>query len=567
MVRAYIKLVKENMKLLTFIESFLDNQKSRLFLWVPVALAIGIGIYFSLPAEPVAWLQWVFLFLSLCLIGISYIMSYRIVRGGLVFVGLILLGFFSAQLRTSLIENSLLYKSLGMKEVQGSIDNVDHTPQGRRLLIEIQKMDDAEAPPHFKARLICKTDKEKELSIGDNIVLQAKITPVMGAPYPGAYDFRRRAFFDGISANGFVTRIISVDSPQLSYRQGFRKFRSTLTAYLAHQMPGQMGAIAAALLTGETGGLSKETRGYFADSGLAHVLAISGLHLTLIGGLAFLFFRLLLGMVPGMLLRISLFKVSAVGALLVTFFYLNLSGASIPTQRAFITFSLMMVAVLLDRNPLSLRLVAVAASLVLLLRPESLLTPSFQMSFAAVIGLIGSYEWGALKLQKHVIDSLLKKMLFYLGGIVLSSMIASLATLPFTIYHFHKFSLQAIASNLIVIPLLSFWIMPLGIVGVLIFCCGFSFPFLFDLLSTGIYHMEKVAEIAASFPGAAIYVAYLPLWGLVAFSLGALWVIIWKSPLRWIGSVGIVLFVGSFWSSITPLLFISSDAKEIGVFN
>ncbi|MEI8321240.1 MAG: ComEC/Rec2 family competence protein [Alphaproteobacteria bacterium] len=560
-------MTEATITILQTIESFLDHQKSRLFLWMPVAVALGIGVYFNLQQEPPQVLQWVFPAFSLVLAGVIYFVSFRSVQGVLILMVCALIGFSVAQFRTHSLQTPLLHRSMGMKTIQGTLENVQDTPNGRRLLVRIDHINEKQTDHPFLVRLLCKTNKDMSLQMGDAIVLKAKIAAVSGAPYPGAYDFRRRAFFDGVSGMGFVTKIIAVTPKTVSARDSFKRFRAALTAYLQTHLTGQNGAIGAALLTGDTGGLSKETRQQFADSGLAHVLAISGLHLSLIGALSFLFFRVLFGLIPGLLLRVPLFKLSAIGALTSSFLYLNLSGASIPTQRSFISFSLMMVAVLLDRNPLSLRLVAIAALAILLMQPESLLTPSFQMSFSAVVALIGFYEWGGVPLQRSLSDSWPKKILLYGGGIIFSSIIASCATLPFTIYHFHKFSLQAILSNLLVLPLLTFWVMPVGIICVIAFACGYSLDGGIKILGQGLGLMQKVAEHVSSLPGASVFVSSIPLWGLVCFAFGGLWLLIWKGPIRFVGLVGFCLFGLSFCQDEKPFLFVSGDAKSIGIEN
>lgn len=554
------------MNILRTLEEFLDQQQQRLFLWIPVCIGLGIGIYFSLTQEPITSLLWILPLIVAGLFSITFIFPYRLYQACGVAIALICTGFFTAHLRTWSKETPLLYKSGGIQNVHGILESIQDTPNGRKLLLKVNTMGGLPLKDKCRMKFLCKTQKDVSLNIGDIIMLKAKIMPISGMVYPGGYDFRRKSFFEGISGTGFVLKILSVEaSVKEDFFGRFKKIRMDLTRYLQSHIEGQRGAITAALLTGDTGAITKATRQRFADSGLAHVLAISGLHLSLIGGMAFLFFRVILGLIPGLLLRVSLFKISAVGALCVALFYLGLAGASIPTQRAFISFALMMAAILLDRDPISLRLVAIAATIVLLLQPEALLSPGFQMSFSAVSGLIGFYEWGSVKTRSFRSRSFLFKMVFFVGSIFVSSFIASLMTLPFTIYHFHKFSLQAVLSNLIVIPLLSFWIMPLGFCIVVGFLCGI--PNTLPLyLEQGIHLMQDVATWGSELPGAHILTPSIPLWGLIAVSFGGVWMLIWKHSTRWWGGLGILCFLISFLCVTKPFLFVSSDAKIIGFF-
>ena len=214
-----------------------------------------------------------------------------------------------------------------------------------------------------------------------------------------------------------------------------------------------------ALLTGLRGALPDEIWDQWAIAGIAHLLSISGLHLALVAGTLFFAVRIALALAPPLALRLPAKKLAALLALLGAFGYLLISGGTVPTQRAFAMTALALLAVMVDRNPFSMRLVAWAAFVVLLLRPESLLGASFQMSFGAVVALIAAYETGVARRPAGT-TGLDGRLLLYLAGIALTTIVASAATTPFSIYHFSRFPTYGIVTNLIAVPLTGVWIMP-----------------------------------------------------------------------------------------------------------
>ena len=232
-------------------------------------------------------------------------------------------------------------------------------------------------------------------------------------------------------------------------------------------VPGTAGAIGVALLTGLRGALPDQIWDQWAIAGIAHLLSISGLHLALVAGTLFFTVRIALALAPPLALRLPTKKLAALIALFGAFGYLLLSGAPVPTQRAFAMTALGLVAIMADRNPFSMRLVTWAAIVVLLLQPESLLGASFQMSFGAVVALIAVYETGVARRPAEA-GGLDWRLLMYVGGIALTTLVASTATTPFSIYHFSRFPTYGIATNLIAVPLTGIWIMPWGMLGLLL---------------------------------------------------------------------------------------------------
>lgn len=367
-------------------------------------------------------------------------------------MGFVGLGFAVSFFRTQWLHTSMLHYPLPPLMAEGLVSQVELRPTKKghffqRILLTDLKMDIPLLLPQ-KVRLTLK-GKRTRLWPGQRIRLRVKLSPVPDATLPGGYDFPRQAYFQGIGATGFALSAPEIIGDRSSLRTRLEKKREEITeAFLAH-MASPAGAIAAALITGDKASIPEEIRENFINSGLAHILAISGLHLTIIAGCMFMIIRRGVALIPALCLAYNSKKIAALGTIVVTFFYLVLSGFGVPAQRAFIMITLVMGAILMDRSALSLRTVALAALLILLGTPEALLGPSFQLSFAAVIGLIAGYETWRTPLSQWLMGGgIIRKFILYGSGLAFTSFLATLATLPFTISIFHRFSLHAIESNL-----------------------------------------------------------------------------------------------------------------------
>ncbi len=472
-----------------------------------------------------------------------------------------------AQARTHWVKTPSLSKSMRPTLVSGILEEVKETEYGKKIFIKVQSIEglSKERLPK-KIQLVMKLKTDTSLMAGDFVELKAKLLPIAGPVIPGGLDFRRKAFFNQIGATGYILDIKQIIPHQENTVQTYiSRTRHHLTENINKVLKGQEAAIATCLIAGESPGLSQETRRVFADTGTSHILVIAGLHLGLIGGFFFLLSRLILGIFPPFLLRFSLRKCSGFLALMGSFVYLHISGAAIPTQRAFITFSIVMGAVMLDRNPLSMRLVSIAAMIILVLTPEALLTASFQLSFAAVVGLIASYERSFFQFKRFQFSPLLKKIVTYGVGIFKSSLVSSLATLPFTVFHFHKFTLQSVTGNGLAIPLVGAWIMPMGLLSTL---CSFSETlqtFFLKRMGEGIVIMERVIVWCSELPGSAIYVPQISMLSLSLVSLGGLWLCLWRHKLRWMGILLMATGIALVFTTDVPSVFISGDARIVGV--
>jgi competence protein ComEC len=306
------------------------------------------------------------------------------------------LGFSVAKFRTDWIARPVLQRKIGYAGFTARVESIEPHGKGLRAVlghVEPDRKLKGEIP--WRIRLYFRRVPQ-ELRPGRWISFRASLMPPPAPAAPGDYDFGRWAFYEGIGAVGF-----SFGQPTLIGPRGAATFfehwnarlqnlRNAMTARVRSVLPGSEGGIAAAMITGETGGIDDADYDAYRDSGLVHVLSISGLHLALAGGFFFWIVRAFLALFPSIALYYPIKKWAAVAALLGAAFYLFISGCEAPAVRSYVMLAMMFLAVLADRPALSMRSVMLAAALILLIEPESLTEPGFEMSFAAVIGLIAS---------------------------------------------------------------------------------------------------------------------------------------------------------------------------------
>src|SRR6266513_2039091 len=309
-----------------------------------------------------------------------------------------------------------------------------------------------------------------------------------------------------------------------------------MTRGTAPALPSSTGGVASAVITGKRGTMAEEVKQAFRNSGLSHLLAIAGLHLGLVGGFVFFTVRGGLALIPPLALRYPIKKITAVVTLVVLFCYLMISGAAISTQRAFIMTGIVFAAILIDRLRLSMRICAIAAMVVLLLDPASLVGVSFQMSFGAVVALIAVYEtWGTRLAYLFHSGSFARKALGYVGAVAVTTLVATIGTEPFAIYHFHPLVLYSPLANVIAVPISATWTLPWGVVACLLMPFGLEKLALVPM-GWGIDVTIAVAQWVAALPGNVWSMPRLPTSGVVLVALGGSWLCLWQGRWRWWGT-------------------------------
>ena len=512
-------------------------------LWTPVGLGAGIALYFALPAEPPTLLG------PLVVASLAVLWALARRPGGaavrLVAVPLLVIasGFALAQMRTALVAAPVLARSLDYARLEGRIVVNAAAGKGHRIVLdEVRIAGLATAATPERVRIRVYGDAAAALRPGDRVRLAAGLRPPPGPSSPGGFDFARRAYFQRLGAVGFALG----RAERIGEREGgglaaaIARLRRRVTARLTGGLDGDAGALAAALLTGERGAIAPDVLTAMRNAGLAHLLAISGLHMGLVTFIVFAAVRGVLAAIEPVALRFPIKKWAAVAALLAAFGYLLLSGAAVPTQRAFLMVALLLLAVLVDRMGLTMRAVAWAATVLLVLAPESLLGASFQLSFAAVTGLVAFWEAVSARRSFDGPRTLGRRVGLYLAGVAATTLVANLATAPFVVAAFDRIAVYGLAANVVAVPLTALWIMPFGVAALALMPLGLEGLALAPM-GWGLDAVVAVAREVASWPAAVAHVAAMPALGFALAVVGGLWLTLWQGRWRWFGLAAFAL--------------------------
>ena len=514
----------------------LAAERERWLLWLPVGFAFGIACYFGLDTEPWPYLGAPMVLALLLAAGAARRSPRSWAPPGLALAlagATIMAGFTAAQWQAARVDTRMIDHPLGAVGVTGTVTDIDALPEGTRVTlapVSIAHLDPAKLPRLVRIKL---RGTPPALGIGDRLTVTAELMPPAGPALPGGFDFQRQAWFRGLGAVGYALGTPSVQPGAAGGVQGrLRALRAEIAIRIRAALPGPSGSIAAALVTGERGAIPLQINQDYRDSGLAHLLVIAGLHMTLVSGFVFFAVRGGLALIPPVALRFPIKKWAAAAALLVATLYLVISGAAVPTQRAYVMVAFGLLAIMIDRLNVSMVTVAWAAGLVLALDPSALLGVSFQMSFAAVIGLIAFYETfgpglSALRQDRGAVG----RGLLHLAGIGFTTLVATLATAAFSIYHFNRFAVFSLLANLVAVPLAGLWVMPWAVASCLLMPFGLERLGLTPM-GWGLDAIELVAHWTAGLPFAVLDLPSMPDWGLIAAALGGLWLVLWRTGWR-----------------------------------
>ncbi|MHA3978616.1 ComEC/Rec2 family competence protein [Halovulum sp. GXIMD14794] len=542
-----------------------EAQRHTGLLWAPVTLGAGIAAYFAMPVEPSAALAWSLLAGALILMALLA----RFRRGGLVLLlALAFLGFAISKLHTDRLAAPVLTQEY-FGPVVGRIVGFDRSESNKlRLLLDQVYLPGIEAP-HTPARVRVVLGRTPDPAVarpGARVMMRGRLTAPPEPVEPDGFDFRRWAWFLKMGAIGYSSEPVVLAEPHPEGLAGvpLLTVRMWLSEAIRSQMPERSGGFAAAILTGDRSAVDPQDLVGLRASNLAHLLAISGLHMGLLTGVVFASLRFGLVLLPGLTLRVPVKKIAAVAALLTGAGYLALSGASIATQRAFIMAAAIFGAVLVDRPALTLRSVALAALIVLLWRPVSLMGPGFQMSFAATTALIAVY--GALK--RHGWWQALGQGNLRWGkgvvALVLTSSVAGFATAPYSAFHFNQMAQYGLVANVLAVPAMGLMVMPAALAALLLWPLGLQ-GIGFGLMEIGIDHILNVAGWVARRDAPTTPVPTGPAWVLGLFTLGAMVVIALRGPLRASG-VAVACFALAGWAlSERPQVLLDPEGKIVGV--
>ena len=523
----------------------LEAEQDRWFLWLPVLFAGGIISYFTLTDEPGARLAVALLLgaTGLCLAAKHAPLGLCIGAAALAFAS----GFAAAKLRTEMARAPVLSHELRYVKATGFVEAHELRDKGRaRITLRVLSLGDLKPEMRpYRLRVTMPAKDVSNIEIGEAVSLNATLQPPPEPIEPGGFDFGRQAWFARLGATGYATSKISpldaVPAPpwDLAAWGTVDALRAKINARIRAALPGETGEIAAALITGERGGISEEVTQSMRDSGLAHIISISGLHMVIMAGTVFWLVRALLASVPALALLYPIKKWAAASALAAATFYLALSGAAVPTVRSWIMMSIVLIAVMLDRPALTMRNVALAALAILIVAPESLFDPSFEMSFAAVVALVALYEWMAERERLADVSPVwgtLRKGWGLVTGAAVTTLGAGTAIAPFAVYHFHRMTHYGLIANLIAAPLVSLLIMPMAVLSMIAMPFGLeAWPL--RAMGLGIELMVGAGEWVASWPGAVTILPRISGFSLALIVLGGLWLCLWRTRTRALGLV------------------------------
>ncbi len=539
----------------------------RLMPWLPVAFGFGIVAYFSADREP-AW--WAAVALAIAGVVLTVLARHRPIGFPLVLgLATIAAGFATATLQTVRIAHPILQSSAASVLVSGFVEVREERERSDRIVVRVQAIEGSLAKP-APERVRVAVRKGSAPAVGSFVEFKARLSPPMQPLRPGGYDFARDMYFQRIGASGYALGAIKIKAPPvargfwLQYATIIDDVREAIDKRIREVMPGDNGSIASALITGKRDAISTPVNDAMYVSSLAHVLSISGYHMAVVAGIVFFFIRAGLALFPSLASRHPIKKWAALGALVAAGFYLLLSGVEVAAQRSFIMIAIVLIGVMVDRTTLTFRTLSVAAIGVLLLAPQAVIHPSFQMSFAATLALIAAYQYG-LPWRASKDSSLGMRVALWgareVFGLLLASLVAGFATTPYAAYHFHRLAPYGALANLLAMPVVSALVMPMGILGLLAMPFGFDAPF-WRLMSGGIDWMNGVALWVASLPGAVGRLHAFGTGPLLVGTAGILLVCLLRTPLRWSGAA--LAVSASLWAVVAPQpdVLIASDGQS-----
>jgi competence protein ComEC len=468
----------------------------RLFVLLPFSVIGGMVAYSQVAFEPNPWALAVIalVLMGLLLASLAQVTRFRaLLLLSALWFGVCLLPIHGLLFGTTMLS----FPVYG--QYRATVDEIlSQTATERRIVVsQLTPLGDSKPAGVAKARLLLSA--EPTLVPGDVIQGNFRLAPIPGPVLPGAFDSQFHGYFAGIGAYGNVTSGLTLiaNGASLDPSRAVEGLRRLIATRIGLTLTGSSAAIGQAMVMGDQSLISDATREVMADSGLAHIYSISGLHLSLVAGGVFYLLRLALATMSGWRQRLPIKKIAAVGGILAACFYLLLAGglANVPALRSTLMLGLIFGAILAGRRALTMRNVAIAALAIILIDPASVFRASFQLSFAAVAALIGVYELPRKPPAEG--RGWISRSVNHVWVAALTSLIAGTATLLFSAYHFQQTAPLGVVSNVLVLPIVSFIIMPTAIAAVIAMPFGVEQPFLLAM-GWGIDRMVDVATLVAT---------------------------------------------------------------------
>jgi len=551
--------------LLAGLQSWVEAERGRFVPWLAVFMGAGVVAYFNGRSEPNAWAGATAVLIALlaCVAGWRAPVGRAAALAGFAAA----LGFLSAQAATW---RALPIEPLPAKAVilTGVVRGVDLLPEGRRVTLADVQLEPGKPPLTRWLRVRLHRADLAPMGAGDRMRVRALIRPPSSPAYPGGWDLQRDAYFSGLGGSGYALNPSEIleRAPPRGASAMLQGIRDWIAGRAIAGLPGPAGAIAATLLTGTTAAIPQHDREAFRDSGLAHLLAVAGLHIGIVMGLIMGAARFTMALSERAALHWPTKAIAAGTALAAGGGYLLLTGAHLPIMRSFAMACLVTLGLVLGRRALSLRGLALAAAILMLIAPNEVVGVSFGMSFSAVLALIAGYEALRPLLARLHGDGWGRRTMSHVVALAVTSMLAGSASAPFGAYHFGHFQLYFIVANVAAVPLTAFWVMPLGIAALILMPVGLESLALVPM-GWGIEGILWIGRTVSAWPAATMAVPHMPGWGLCAFSVGLAWLGLWRSPVRLAGVPVMLLGLMSPVAAHSPDILMSSDARLIAVWD
>jgi competence protein ComEC len=554
-----------------------EQAARRPFLWLPVAMGVGSALYFVADSEPAPAAPVVGLALSVLLASLAR-RRHRLLMALCLGLAALFAGFAAAAWRTQRVAAPTLERPLA-GAIEGLVVESEKRVADQRLLIRVTHV--AGLSPDATPQLVRVTvPSAVSVAAGDAVAGTARLMPPPQPSRPGGYDFARDAYFQGIGAVGSLGGAVARPDLRIPPSGAERfwilvdRLRNHLTDHIVAAVGGQAGAVAAALVTGKRGLVDEATNDVLRGAGIYHVISISGLHMVLAAGMVFWILRAGLAIVPGLALVAPIRTWAAVGGFLAALAYGLFAGAQVATARSMLMTMIMFGAMLANRRALTQRNLALAAVLLIIAEPESVLGPSFQMSFFAVAALVALHERGPS--QSVAADAgfspagqdgtpppswpvrVARLALMPLA----TTLAAEFATAPFSLYHFQQFTPYGLVGNALTLPVVSIVVMPAALLGALALPFGFDGP-VWWAMGQGVALMLEAARLVASWPGSILVTRALNPSALQLLVAGLAWLLIFGTPLRWLGLLPVLACIATGPFATPVDLVVARDGRSL----
>lgn len=531
-----------------------EAQARRPALWLPVFFGAGLLAYFAADREPYWWAP----ALALAICAGATIGARRaywpVAANAFLCLTFLFAGFVTGSWRTQSLSAPVLTRTTSA-QVTAFVETIDPRPGGARLLVRAAMIAGL-APAATPVRLRVNMRGAPNFEAGATIRATMRLLPPPRPSEPGGYDFSRDAWFQQIGAVGSVS-----SRPQIAPDAGVQliarlnaavdRARNRLTHRIATVIGGPSGAVAAALVTGKRGMIPEETNEALRGAGIYHVVSISGLHMVLAAGLFLWSLRALLALFPALALRYPIKTWAAIFAMGGSVAYCIFAGSEVATERSLVMTLIILGAVVFGRPAFSMRNLALAALVVMLLEPQALLGPSFQMSFAAVAAMIAAFEQraGRIEPSRFALDgsalsardssydaraTWFGRLRVMLVAMIVTTLVASLATDPYSAFHFHRITPFGLIGNMLALPVVEFIVMPAAVFGTLATAFGLDAP-VWSMMGYGVDLMMRVAHWVAAMSGSTLYLRAYGAGALLLLTLALVWITLWQTPIRWAG--------------------------------